>query len=383
LNEAPASADRPTEGPADTVLTIDLAAVAANYRGLQTLCGRSEVGAVVKANAYGLGLAPVARTLADAGCRSYFVADLGEGLELRALLPAATIYVLNGLSPHHADVFRQADLVPCLAHAEDVETWASLSRQRGPKPAALHFNTGINRLGMTAEEAAWLASRPQLLGALPVSLVMSHLACSDDAGHPMNRAQYEAFRALAALLPETRLSLANSGGIYLGPEYRFDLVRPGIALYGGSPFAAEEHPFSPVIELTSRILQVREIGAGEHVGYGATWESPSPRRIAIVAGGYADGLLRSLSSRGHVAIAGHIAPIVGRVSMDMITADVTDLPPAVLSRGREVELIGPHLPLETVARQAGTIGYEMLTQLGNRYRRVYQDGDAAHQRSLA
>lgn len=356
------------------LLTIDLDAVVANWRSLAgRLRAGAECAAVVKADAYGLGMAQVAPALRRAGCHTFFVATLDEGLELRALLHEVDILVLNGISGSLAPEFAAARLIPVLNDPDCVALWAALARERGEAlPAALHLDTGMARLGLPPAEARRLADDPGRLGGLDVRLVMSHLSSADEPDSPENARQLAAFRALRARLPMGRASLANSSGIFLGADHHFDLARPGIALYGGNPRPGEPNPMAQVVHLQGRILQVREIDSGVPVGYGATWRASRPSRVATVAAGYADGYLRSLSNAGFAFLGDRRVPVVGRVSMDLITLDVTDVAEGQARPGAFVDLIGPKVPVDTVAAAAGTIGYEILTALGRRYRRVYR-----------
>jgi alanine racemase len=375
-----ASSER-SEGPSETaILTIDLDALAANYRRLRDLAAPAECAAVVKADAYGLGMAQAASALARAGCRTFFVATLGEATALRALLPDAIIYVFSGLMPQTAELYRAADLRPVLNSAEEVKEWASFCASRGERlPCAVHLDSGMNRLGLSADEVDQVAAARDLWQALTLSLVMSHLACADEPNHPKSETQRRTFDKLRAKLPAALASLANSAGILLGRAYTYDLVRPGIALYGGKPSQQGENPFAPVVHLKGRILQIRKVAAGETVGYGATHTLNRASRVAVVSVGYADGFFRSLSHKdgqeGFAAYIGaHAAPILGRVSMDLITIDVSAVPEEVSGRGAWVELIGPNVPAQTLAHHAGTIDYEVLTNLGRRALRRYLGG---------
>ncbi|MBF9036504.1 alanine racemase [Rhodobacterales bacterium HKCCE2091] len=335
------------------ILDIDLGAIARNWRALDAM-STAETSAVVKADAYGLGLSRVAPALAAAGARRFFVAVAEEGVTLRGILGhAPEIFILGGHMAGDTQALRDARLVPMLNAPEQV------ARHRDSLPDApfgIQLDTGMNRLGL--EPADWAALRD---GPSPV-LVMSHLACADEPGHPQNAAQLRSFREMTAEV-SAPLSLAATGGILLGPDYHFDLTRPGVGLYGGLPFEAAE----PVARLALPVIQVREIAAGESVGYGASFVAGRPERIATVSGGYADGLLRSQSGRGHL-YAGNIAcPIAGRVSMDLIGVVVTHLD-TVPDR---LDMLGPHQGVDAVADAAGTIGYEVLTSLGARYHRRY------------
>lgn len=362
---------------AGAILSIDLSALTANYRALAAAAGGAECGAAVKGNAYGLGIAPVAKALWEAGCRSFFVARPKEGEELRTLLPEAMIYVLDGLFPGQAEYYARHGLRPALVGVDEVHEWASFGRRYGRAlPCALHVDTGINRLGLTMEAFSALLADRQLMSAIDVTLLMSHLACADEPGHALNEVQRKRFDAVRAMLPDVRASLSNSSGIYLGKNYLHDLVRPGIALYGGNPIAPKPNPMRAVACLEGTILQVRQVQQGETVGYSATWTAPRDSRIAILGAGYKDGVPRHLSSRqvdgpAHVSLMGMRCPVVGRISMDMMAIDVTDVPPSLAARGQLAEIFGPHLPIDEAAGWAGTIPYELLTRLGSRYARLY------------
>ena len=335
---------------------------------------------MVKADAYGLGMAEVAPALARAGCKTFFVATLGEAAELRALLLDATIYVLGGLLKDTGPVYRALGLRPVLNSAAEIEEWAAFcSAVRAKLPAAIHIDSGMNRLGLSADEVASLARAKGLLGTFELTLLMSHLACADEPDHAKNETQRKTFDSLRAKLPKAPASLANSAGILLGRAYHYDLVRPGIALYGGKASRTGADRFAPVVELSGRILQVRDVPAGETVGYGATRVLKRPSRIATLAVGYADGFFRSLSvadgKQGlQVYLGPHPAPLLGRVSMDLITVDVTDVPEEHARRGAFVELIGKQIPAHHLAAHAGTIDYEVLTNLGARAKRRYTSG---------
>jgi alanine racemase len=353
-------------------LTIDLAALRANWRALVKRSGSAATGAVVKADAYGLGIEPVVRALAREGCDTFFVALIEEGLRVRSVAPDAAIYVLNGLYSGATALYAAGDLRPILGSMAEVEEWAAVT-VAGKPHAAIHVDTGMNRLGLTLAQARILAGRTDLLKAIRPALVMSHLACSDDPDNRMNPAQLERFREVGSLFPGVAASLANSGGILMGRDYHFDLTRPGIALYGGRASMVMP-PLSPVVTLQARVILLRDADAGDTIGYGATETLKRRSRIAVLSAGYADGFHRlagSSDSRpgARVHIRGKFAPLVGRVSMDLMTADVTAVPD--VQRGDWAELFGPHVPVDEAAGHAGTIGYEFLTGLGKRYERVY------------
>jgi len=368
---------------AGAVLTIDLVALQRNWRTLREKAGRAECGAAVKGNAYGLGVEPVSRALWEAGCRSFFVARPKEGEELRHILPEATIYVLDGLFPNQAEFYARLDLRPALISTAEAREWAAFGRVYGRKlPCALHVDTGINRLGFTMAEFAALCEDRFTMEGLNVALLMSHLACADDPGHPMNTRQAEAFRAVRQTLPDAAASLANSSGIFLGGSYTHDLVRPGIALYGGNPLQKVANPMRAVAILEGAVLQLRKIPPGGTVGYGATWEAGRESRVAILGAGYKDGVPRALSSRAQdgpaqVFINGMRCPIIGRISMDMMAIDVTGLPEDSVTRGTRAEIIGRNISIDEAAGWAGTISYELLTRLGSRYARLYSGLESA------
>jgi alanine racemase len=378
---SPAAPTRPRASiplSARAILTVDLAALRANWARLNQASGRAECAGVIKADAYGLGLAPIARALTSEGCTTFFVASIGEGRLAREVQPGATIYVLDGLLPGAESYYAGFDLRPVLSSLAEVRDWAAYCRaRRRPMPAAVHIDTGMNRLGMPESELEQLAASPELLAAFETTLVMSHLACADHADDPMNERQRQRFEMLRAKLPPAPASLANSGGTFLGPRFHFDLVRPGIALYGGRAHEGVPNPMQTVVRLAAKILQVRELSPSETVGYGAIYKVQHPARIATVAVGYADGFLRALSvSTGKSGPVGYIGdypvPIVGRVSMDYITADVSSVPPELARRGAWVEVMGNRVTVDDLTDRAGTIGYELLTRLGHRVYRVYE-----------
>jgi alanine racemase len=354
------------------VLTIDLGAIVENYDRLRGRVARAETGAAVKADAYGLGAGRVAPALAAAGCKSFFVAHLDEGIALRRVLPEASIAVLHGPPPGAEREFVQHRLSPVLNEPGQAARWARLTAPTPARPPAiLQLDTGMTRLGLGRSEVEALAADRAKLEALGVVSVMSHLACADEPEHPSNRAQLGRFEELRAVLPPLKASLANSSGVFLGPAYHFDLVRPGAALYGVNPTPGRGNPVRPVVRLTAPIIQLHRLEARVGVGYGSTHKAASGRRIATVAAGYADGYLRALGNAGHASIDGTRVPVVGRVSMDLITIDVTDLPETRVQPGQAVDLIGDGCDLDTLAAEAGTIGYEILTSLGARYARRY------------
>jgi len=351
-------------------LQIDLDALVANWRMFQRRAGHAYAAAVVKADAYGLGAEPVAKALAKAGCSRFYVAWPQEGSALRRILGATPeINVFHGPTRDTMDAFAMYQLVPVLNHLEQVDMW--LSGNINPRPASLHVDTGMNRLGLS--EAHWAAAARML--PKPHKLI-SHLACGDEDS-PRNNEQLEAFQRASALWPGVPRSLSATGGAYLGADFHFDEIRPGIGLYGGGPKPADGSPPHGVVTLTAPILQVRDIKKGETVGYGQSWTAKADTQLATVGLGYADGFLRAASNRGKAHVQGQggqgeIRPIVGRVSMDLIVVDVTGLS---VSTGDDVEFLGPNIPPGEAANQMGTIDYEVLTRLGARLDRRYSGGE--------
>ena len=360
-------------------LTIDLAAIEANWRELAHQALTVECGAVVKANAYGMGIEPVTATLAKAGCKTFFVADIAEARRVRSRAPEATIYILNGCSPENSTAFIEINAQPVINSMTELAEWdAFVATHNWQGGAALQVDTGMNRLGISAAEAAALAPRTQT-ESHGITLLMSHLACAETPDHPLTAAQIKLFREIRGLYSGIPASLANSSGIYLGDPALYDLVRPGAALYGVNPTPGRANPMKGVVELTGRILQVRNVARDETVGYGATWTAKRASRIVIVAVGYADGLLRSASANdgrpgGKAVVAGKSCPIAGRISMDLVCVDVTDLPDGAVRRGDIATFIGSGLGVDDFAAAAETIGYELLTRLGMRCHLIYRGG---------
>jgi alanine racemase len=353
-------------------LTVDLDALAENYRHVRERLAGVPAGAAVKADAYGLGIEPVARRLWSEGCREYFVANVDEGIELRGILPRADINVFDGAVPGTEDALVAHGLVPIVITLDQLSGWqAAASRQGAPLPVGVHFDTGINRTGLGRSETATLIDERARLDGLELRHVLSHLASADEPTDQSER-QLERFRAVRAAFPTGLASLANSAGIFRGAEFHFDLGRPGLALYGGVPSGSLDRPLSTVVTLEAPILQVRDVDAGDEVGYGATHVVDRPRVHAVVGVGYADGYHRSGSNRAEAAIDGQAVPVVGRVSMDLTILDVTDVAPAARAPGSMVELIGRSASADRLAEAAGTISYEVFTSLGSRYERIYR-----------
>jgi alanine racemase len=354
------------------VLVVDLDALARNYRRVRDIASPAECAAVVKANAYGLGVAAVARRLRAEGCRRFFVATADEGVELRGIVSDAIIHVLDGVFDDSLDSLLQFELTPVLNSLQQIECWRPTGR-----PALLHFDTGMSRLGMDAEQAELLLAEPHRLAGLQIEYLMTHLACADEPEHALNREQLQRFARFRTVLPDVPVSIGNSAGAFLGPEHRGDLIRSGIALYGGNPFIDRDLELAPVAELSGRILQLREVCDTVTVGYGATRSIAPPATLAVVGVGYADGYRRCLGNRAFAAVRGVRVPVVGRVSMDYLCVDISALPAGSIRCGDRVELIGRTVPLDEIAAAAGTISYEILTGLGNRLQRVYE-GEVHH-----
>ena len=370
----PAEGDVPAR--ASGALVIDLRAVAENFRRLRTAFLEKPLAAVVKADGYGLGAEQIAPILVREGARSVFVAQLDEALALRPLLdrchPAVSLYVLNGLMPGTEADFVEHNILPVLNALGEIDAWREEAARRGRAlPAAIQVDSGMNRLGLPEAEVTALHEAPERLEGIVPTLVMSHLACADEPAHPQNAGQLAAFRAAREKLPMAPASLCNSSGIFLGRNFHFDLARPGAAVYGVNPTPEAPSPVLPVVRLRARILQVRAIDAPQSIGYGAIYRAAGPARIATVAAGYADGYLRSISGRGRAWVDGQEVPVVGRVSMDLLALDVTEIAPDVACAGRMVDLLGPDHGVDELAQEAGTIGYEILTALGRRYHRIY------------
>jgi alanine racemase len=375
------------------VLTVDLDAIIANWRKLEKTAVPAECAGVIKADAYGCGAGPVARALAGAGCKTFFVATLDEARVVRqalssealssegAKLPQPAIYVLDGFFQNSGEAYAGIDARPVIGELNELAEWDVFCRRSGwTGGAAVHIDTGMNRLGLTITEAQGIVPRINA-GDHGITLVMSHLACAENLNHPLNGKQLAAFREIASLYSGVPAALSNSSGIFLGAQFQFDMVRPGAALYGVNPTPEADNPMQPVADLKARIVQIRNVERGEGVGYGGTWTARRPTRLAIVSAGYADGYFRAASAndgtRGaEVVVAGRRCPIAGRVSMDLIAVDITDLPNNAVRRGHMVTLIGEGITVDELAHHFGTIGYEVLTSLGRRYTRVYKGGVA-------
>lgn len=378
MPEAPAGRRLDSDVPeAGGILTIDLGAIVANWHELGRRAMPSECAAVIKANGYGCGIEPVARTLTAAGCKTFFVADLSEARRVRGVVADPTIYVLNGLWPGTAPAFAENNARPVIGSLVELAEWDAFcagNQWRGG--AALHVDTGMNRLGISANEAAALAPRIRA-EKHGITLLMSHLVSAEQPGHPLNERQIKLFREVRLLYRGIPGSLANSSGIFLGSAAHCDMVRPGAALFGVNPTPGRRNPMRPVVGLQARVVQVRTVLKGETVGYNATWTAKHATRIAVVAVGYADGYPRAASATdaapgADAIVGGTRCPIAGRVSMDLLAIDITALPDHSVRRGDFVTLLGSEIGVDELAAAAGTIGYEVLTSLGHRYHCLYR-----------
>ncbi|MDC0737396.1 alanine racemase [Cognatishimia sp. SS12] len=337
-------------------LSIDLSALVRNWRALDAK-STCETGAVVKADGYGLGVARVARALAQAGVRKFFVAATEEGVAVRqALGPGPEINVFSGHMPGDTDMIHDMQLTPMI---NSIDQMLRHVESLPGAPFGVQLDTGMNRLGM--EPAEWAALR-EIAVQQNATLIMSHLACADEPEHAMNAQQLAQFKDMTSGLNIPR-SLSATGGILLGKDYHFDLTRPGVGLYGGAPFADAE----PVAHVSIPVIQCRDLEAGETVGYSNTWTAARPSRVATIAAGYADGLLRAMGPDISVYHGSEACPVIGRISMDMIGVDITDLG----EDPRELDILTEDQTVDVLAEAAGTIGYEILTSLGARYQRRY------------
>lgn len=355
---------------AGAILTVDLAAIVSNYNLLRARLGRTECSAVVKADAYGLGAVEVARALNGAGCRSFFVAHIEEGLTLREALPDARILVLNGMPTGTEEDFLRADLVPVLNSLREIEVWRERATVTGRRlPAAVQVDSGMSRLGLSPREVEHIAAEVGLLDPIEVVAVLSHLACADELDHPANEAQRQQFDRLRSILPPAPASLANSSGIFLGSAFHYDLARPGAALYGINPTPLAANPMRQVVRLSARVIQLRDVPAGAGIGYGHATRAQGPMRLATISLGYADGWHRCATAAAYLDELR--LPFVGRVSMDSIILDATECRKNAVHEGALVDLIWQEQTVDQIASASGTIGYEILTSLGQRFHRRY------------
>ncbi|OYQ32946.1 alanine racemase [Niveispirillum lacus] len=358
------------------VLVIDLAALTANWRQIAALAPGAECAAVVKANGYGLGDVAVASALWKAGARSFFVADIEAGVRVKAALPQSRTLVLHGVPTGTEAELAARDLIPVLSSLGEIERWGAYARRLDRKlPAFIHIDTGMNRLGLPPSELDRLCNDAvSILDSMDLLAWMSHLACADDPSNPFTAEQLRRLRTALVRLPRAPVSLSNSAGIFHGADYHFNLVRPGIALYGANPAPWLPNPMRPVIRLLARILQIRDVAPPDTVGYDATHRITAPGQVAALGMGYADGYPWSLASKGVALVAGYPAPVIGRISMDLLTVDVSGVPAHLRRVGDWADILGPHRDIDQFAKEAGTIGYEVLTRLGSRYHRIYING---------
>src|SRR6201747_1183902 len=370
------------------VLTVDLDAIVANWRKLEKTAVPAECAGVVKADAYGCGADQVARALANAGCKTFFVATLDEARVVRSAVPTAAIYTLDGFFQNTGESYAAIDCKPVIGDLNELAEWDVFCRRSGwTGGAAIHIDTGMNRLGLTVAEAQGIIPRINA-GDHGITLVMSHLASAELLNNSLNAKQLTAFREIASLFSGVPASLANSSGVFLGPQFQFELVRPGAAVYGINPTPEADNPMQQVVDLKARIVQIRNVERGDSVGYGGTWTARRPTKLAIVSAGYADGYFRAASAndgtRGaEVVVAGKRCPVAGRISMDLMAIDITDLPDKTARRGHMATLIGEGITVDEVAHHFGTIGYEVLTSLGKRYARIYKGGEAKSEKAGA
>ncbi len=355
-------------------LTINHAALCENWRKLDIASSQARTAGVVKANGYGLGLGEIGLSLAAAGCEVFFVANPDEGIRLRRSLKTREIFVFSGLTRRNAAAYAESNLIPVLNTLEDISVWAEFWKLRGSRrPCAVQVDTGMNRMGLSSSDVARIGNDEKIRNSINIITVVSHLACADEPDHSMNLSQLEKFRNCTEIFKGSEFSLANSAGIGLGQAYHFNLVRPGIALYGGEYTIPGENPMEVVVSAEARIVQLQNVNKGEVIGYGGTHSFTRDSKVATVSAGYADGYLRSSSNKGDNSAKGAIGdlkvPVVGRVSMDYTAFDVSDIPDQILENTGYIELFGHNIRLDDAARAAGTIGYEFLTSIGQRYYR--------------
>ncbi|AIL64787.1 Alanine racemase, catabolic [Rickettsiales bacterium Ac37b] len=358
---------------ADAILNVDLNSIVYNYLFLKKKLNTVECGAVVKANAYGIGANHVASTLAKYGCKHFFVANLEEAISLRAILTKQyNIYVLHGVFPNQEQEFIHYNLTPILNDIYQIKIWNCFaSTKKIQLPAILYIDTGLSRLGLTTYDALDLFYNQTLVANLNILYLMSHLSAADNPTHPLNAEQLKKMSIIQKYMPNTHITFVNSSGIFLGTNYHFHLARPGMALYGLNPTPQSKNPMHNVIYLSSKIIQVRNNIKQSPVGYGGSYYAERNSVIATVAIGYADGYFRSLSNNSICYINGYKAPVIGRVSMDLITLDVTNVPAHFIYPGQSVEIIGDNITVDQLAKYANTLGYEILTNLGHRFKLVY------------
>jgi alanine racemase len=350
-----------------------MGALAANYQLFQEKTGQGcNVSGVVKANAYGLGLKPVVEKLTNLGCPQFFVATLDEAIALRDFNKTSPVAVLGGLFKGAEKEYLAHNIVPVLNCPDDIQRWHTLATEKETSlPAILHFDTGMNRLGLSEKETYDLIESLEILDNIDVQYIMSHFVNADEKEDPITQKQAAAFAKIGEHFPNVRKSLANSPGLFRDETYHYDLVRPGFSLYGGNPTPETNNPVRPVVTLSARILQIRECKIGDSVGYGASHVFDRATQTATLALGYADGFLRSASNKAKVYWQGEACPVIGRVSMDLMTIDLSGITTRMPREGDAIEILGPYQSVDDLAAAAGTIGYEILTSLGPRYKRIY------------
>jgi alanine racemase len=355
-------------------MIIDLGAVKHNYAFLSKQLNGAECGAVIKANAYGLGMVPVAKALSEVGCQHFFVATLEEAIDLRKSMPDEAIYPFNGLLPGSESFYSLNNITPVLNDLSQVSAWQNWSKKLGhPLKAILQLDTGMWRAGLSPDEVNIMHQEPERLEGIDLVYIMSHLCCSDEPEHPKNQQQLVAFQKSLKKLPRAPASLANSHGIFLGQEYHFDLARPGRSLYGLGSKSLKARGLRPAVQAFCRITQVRDVQIGETIGYNGSYEVVKPMRVATISSGYADGIMRPLSNKGSVFVNDHPCSILGIISMDMMTIDVSHLPKEACVPGEWVEIIGSHMSADDIAECAQTTSREIMVNLGRRYHRIYLD----------
>ena len=358
---------------ANSVLVVDIEAIVSNYKALRTKVIGADCAATLKANAYGLGIEKIALALNEAGCSTFFVATIDEAIELRKILNSdrKQILVLNGFPKGTSPIFKRYNLMPVLNDFMQLERWIEFNKTLEKKQkAALHLDTGMNRLGLDEKDFARLIQTPQILKNANVHIIISHLSCSDESENKMNNRQLLEFTSSIKLFPKVSASIANSGGIFLGKEFYLDLVRPGLALYGSVP-GHSKNELVHAVSLYGRVLQIRTVRKGELIGYGGSYKATRNTNIATIGVGYADGYQRSLSGNSRIFFLGSPLPLVGRISMDSITVDISDLQTTKLNVGDFVELLGKNFTIDQAASLAQTVPYELLTGLGRRHYKHY------------
>jgi len=371
----PGAVPRRSASIAAAQMVIDLNAIRQNFLALRRLAPEAECAAVVKGDAYGHGMLAAADVLQQAGARTFYVAVPEDGQRLRRAGILGRIAVLGGLLPHLADEYVRNRLTPVLNDRGQIECWSGMAHSAGRKlEGFIHFDTGMNRLGLRSRDVAWLAERVDQLAALMVSCHMTHLCSADDLDFERCSDQRKRFLESIALLPPASRSIANSAASYFGSEYSLDMYRPGKATFGINPIAGRANSLYQPAAVHAPVLQVEELARGEPVGYSSTFRSFERARIATVGIGYVNGYPRAASNRAKVALGGFLAPVVGRVSMDVITVDVSHIPECLIHLGAPVEITGPYIPAAELAHASGTNEHEIMISLGRGCSRSYFDG---------